>query len=745
MAVSPVGREIDRVDGRKKVTGQATYAADHKFENLAYAYVVTSTVPRGRIKEMDISAALGAPGVLDVYNPDKANNRNLGLTMPSMTPPLGHVENYPPLEDWEIRYRGQAIAVVVAETFEQARDAAGLITTTYETTPARLSMEDNSPGVPASIPGFPPFSFTKLAPGVASIDAALAASEVVIESSFHQPVQHHVAMEPHAAVVTWEGKERVTIYTGSQSPVAAQLLLAGRLGLPPANTRIVCTYTGGGFGSRVMSWNDAILAAGAARKLGRPVKLVMAREQVFTMVGHRGHVNQTVKLGASRSGVLTVVSHDCDAERPAVGGWPLLPAREVSDSLYKTPNLHVAQRFVELDMPPTWAMRGPNEAPGAFAIETAMDELAVATGVDPVELRLRNYATVGPEDGRPWSSKHLDECYRVGARRFGWSARRAKPRSRVEGEWLVGMGMATAIYPVARQAASARVELLRDDTAAVASGTSDMGTGSLTVLAIVGADSLGIPVRKVTPSVGDSALPPGATAAASGATQSTVPAIQDAAAAVIEELKKLAVSESKSPWHGADPKSLTYRDGKLSGGGRSMTFGRLLSTVGRSSVQATVNVQHDPEIVGRYSWHSFGAHFCEVRVNRFTGEPRVARWTTVVDVGRVVNAQTARSQLIGGVIWGIGHGLLEENRLEVATGRLAASNMADYMVPVNADIPEIDVHWLDRPDPQIGGLGARGLGELGTVGAAAAIGNAVFNATGIRVHETPITLDKLLQ
>ncbi|WP_345075150.1 xanthine dehydrogenase family protein molybdopterin-binding subunit [Phytohabitans flavus] len=725
-----------------KVTGAAPYAADYPISNVAHAYVVTSTIGRGQILEMDTTAARAAPGVLAVYNPDN----NLGLLAPPAGPPPGIVENYAPLQDREVRYRGQAIAVVVAESFEQARDAAALVTTTYREATPNTSLEANSPGVPAvGPPGFPPLNFTVLAPGVASIDAALADSAVVVEATFHQPIQHHIGMEPHASIAEWNADQsRVTVHTGSQTPMNCRQLIAARLGIPPQAVHVVTPYVGGGFGSRVMAWNDAILAAGAARKLGRPVKLVLTREQVFTMVGHRGQVNQTIRLGASRSGVLNVLSHDCDSELPAVGGWPTLPAHDTSDALYKTPNLHIGQRFVSLDLPPTWAMRGPNEAPGAFALETAMDELAVATGVDPVELRLRNYATVMPGAGRPWSSKHLDDCYRIGARRFGWSARRAKPRSRTDGQWLIGMGMATAIYPTNQWPAAAKVELRHDDTAVVSTATSDLGTGALTVLAITCADSLGIPLRKVTPQLGDSTLPPGATAAGSGATTSSVPAIQAAAADVIRALVQLAVTEPRSPWHGAAARDLTYENGRLHGGGLSMTFGRLLTTVGRSGIEATQQTQLDTEVAEQYELHSFGAHFCEVRVNCFTGEPRVTRFTTVVDAGRIVNAQATRSQLVGGVIFGIGQALLEDNPLELGTGRLAAANMADYMVPVNADIPDIDVHWLDRPDPYIGGLGTRGLGELGTVGSAAAVGNAIFNATGIRRRDLPITLDKLL-
>jgi xanthine dehydrogenase YagR molybdenum-binding subunit len=742
MTISPVGREHDRLDGRKKVTGTAEYAADYPVPGLTYAYVVTSTIARGHVAEMDTGAALAAPGVLAVYGPDDP----LRLVKPPPGPPPGIVENWVPTTTREVFYRGQAIAVVVAETFEQARDAASLVRTTYQATEANNSLEAGSPGVPAvGPPGFPPLNFTVLAPGTASIDAALADSDVVIEARFHSPIQHHVAMEPHATIAEWNSdRTRVTVRVGTQAPMMCRQHLSVKLGVAPEAVHVISPYVGGGFGSRVQTWGDAVLAAGASYRLGRPVKLVLTREQVFTMVGRRGQVNHTVRVGASRTGVLNVLSHDCDSELPRVGGWPMLPAHDTSDVLYKTPNLHIGQRLVALDMPPTWAMRGPNEAPGSFALETVMDELAVATGVDPVELRLRNYATVSPEAGKPWSSKHLDDCYRIGARRFGWSARRAEPRSRVDGQWLIGMGMATAVYPANVGAASARVELRSDDTAAVSTATSDMGTGALTMLAITAADALGIPVRMVTPRLGDSTLPPGVTAAASAATASSVRAVLAAADAVKTALIQLAVTEPRSPWYGAAPEDLTYDGGRLRGAGHSITFGRLLGIAGRRSIDAERRTELDAETAQTYEMHCFGAHFCEVRVNRFTGEPRVTRFTTVVDAGRVVNARATRSQLVGGVIFGIGQALLEKDPFELETGRLAAANMADYMVPVNADVPDIDVHWLDRPDTHLNGLGARGLGELGTVGSAAAVGNAIYNATGIRRRDLPITLDKLL-
>lgn len=734
MAYTPVGREIDRIEGRLKVTGAARYSGDYPAPALAHAYLVTSSIGLGRIRTMDTAAALGAPGVLDVYSPFHP------LRLYVM-PGLG--ENYAPLQDRDVRFHGQIIAMVVAESFEQARDAAAMITTTYNAEPPRTSLDDEPSTLPGTSPDGHPLRSTTLSDGVASIDAALAASDVVVQVDFHQHSQHHVAMEPHATLAQWRDGI-LTVHSGTQVPLFAVMLIAARLGIPADRVQVMSKYVGGGFGSKVLSWYDTSLAAAAAEVLNRPVRLVLTREQVFQVIGRRGRINQTVRLGASRDGVLTAVSHVADAEMPAVGGWHMVAAETSSGLSYRTPNLHVEDRQVALDMSPTWAMRAPNEAPGAFALETAMDELAVATGVDPVELRLRNYTTVVPGTERPWTSKYLDECYRVGARRFGWSARAATPRARTDGDWLIGMGMASAAYPTDRQPATVRVRLRADNTAVVSTATVDPGTGAATMVATVGADALGIPMRRIELQYGDSTLPQGGSSVGSGATASTVPAVQAAARAAVDELRRLAVTSTRSPWHGVDPADLHYENGRLRSADRAMTFGQLLTTVGTPAVGGEGSHQPGDE-ANRYAIHSFGAHFCEVRVNRHTGEPRVNRFTTVVDAGRVVNAKAARSQLVGGVIMGIGHALLEHNPVEPHTGRLAASNLADYMVPVNADIPDVDVHWLDRPDPVLSELGAKGLGEIGTVASAAAVGNAVFNATGVRVRDLPITLDKLVE
>jgi xanthine dehydrogenase YagR molybdenum-binding subunit len=470
--------------------------------------------------------------------------------------------------------------------------------------------------------------------------------------------------------------------------------------------------------------------------------LILNRAQVFSVVGHRSAVRQRVRLGARADGTLTAVSHESDAEAPAVGGWPLRAAAETTAALYRTPNLHVDQRQVVLDTPPTWAMRAPNEAPGAFAIETAMDELAVATDVDPVELRLRNYATMLPGSNRRWTSKRLDECYRLGASRFGWDRRRGTPATNRDGQWLIGMGMATAIYPAAGRSGNAVSVRFRDDGSVLAStGVMDIGTGAATALAIVVADAAGLPMDRVVTEVGDTILPPGPGAVGSRATGSMAPTARAATRAAIDNLIRTASRNPASPL-AASATPISYAAGTLRTGNQRIGFGDLLRTLRMPEINA-VQTSEDT-ISPQFAAHGFGAHFCEVRVNSLTGETRVSRFTTVVDIGRVINAKAARSQVVGGVIFGIGHALLEANPVD-PSGRLAASNLADYVVPVNADVPFIDAVCLDGDDPDFSDVGARGVGELGTVGSAAAIGNAVFNATGIRIRDLPIHPEALLR
>jgi xanthine dehydrogenase YagR molybdenum-binding subunit len=722
---------MKRVDADLKVTGRAVYAADNNVDHLAYGYLLTATVGLGTITAMDTGVASRAPGVLAVYTPFEP------LKLYTYTKEQND-ELTPPIQDANVRYHGQAIGLVVAETFEQARDAASLVRVTYDARTPAASFRDGL-GTAGPPPSGTPVSEV-LAPGVGSIDEALAASEVTVSATYTTTELNHNAMEPHPTVATWTG-DHLTIYTATQGVKLVVDRLANALGIEAEKIHVLNPYVGGGFGNKWGIWAHTPLTAAAARALGRPVKTVLTREQTFTVVGHRPASHQTVALGAGRDGVLTAIKQDGISSKSASNGF-YEPVANLSMSLYGSANLHAGRKVVTLDVPVTTIMRAPQEANGSFALESALDELAVKLGMDPLRLRMVNDTPVVPSSGIPWSSKHLQECYRIGADRFGWSRRDPEPGSVLDGDWLVGMGMATATYGASRAQASTKVRLRADGTATVSGTGADLGTGQSTVWAILLADSLGIPVGRARAELGDSAAPIAANAGGSGSTSTNGPAVQLAADAAKTAMIALAVQDERSPFHGLDPSAVLFEDGRLSSGTVSERFEKLLTDLDVPGVEATATSPKNS--VKDHAFRSFGAHFCEVRVNRWTREPRVARWLTVVDAGTIVNATTARNQIMGGVVMGIGQALMEETRIEPGTGRFANADLADYLVPVNADIPHIDVHFLDYPDTLLSPLGARGIGEFGIVGAAGAVANAVCNATGRRVRDLPITLDKLL-
>ncbi|MCO6006113.1 xanthine dehydrogenase family protein molybdopterin-binding subunit [Actinoallomurus purpureus] len=721
----------DRVDGRLKVTGAATYAADNRLDRLAYGYLVTSTVARGTIVSMDTAAASKAPGVLAVYTPFDP------LKLYRYTKEQND-ELTPPLQDKNVRYFGQAIGLVVAETFEQARDAASLIQVRYDARPAAASFHDGLASA-TDPPSGSPISEV-LAPGVGSIDDALNASEITVSATYTASMQNHNAMEPHPTVAAWDG-DHLTLYTATQGVMLVVARIAEALGIDTSKIHVRNPYVGGGFGNKWGIWAHTPLTAAAARALGRPVKTALTREQTFTVVGHRPASQQTVSLGAARDGTLKAIKNDGVSSKSASNGF-YEPVANLCLSMYASPNIRVSRKIVTLDVPVTTIMRAPQEANGSFALESAVDELAVKLGMDPLELRRKNDSPVVPSSGLPWSSKHLDECYRIGAERFGWSRRRPTPGAVTDGDWLVGLGMATATYGASRAQASVKVRLLAGGTAVVSGTGADLGTGQSTVWAILAAESLGIPVGRIRPDLGDSSSPVAANAGGSGSTSTNGPAVQLATEAAKTAMIALAVQDERSPFHGKAADSVRFEDGRLKAGDLSVPFGSLLTSLDVPGVEATATSAKNGDKT--HGFRSFGAHFCEVRVNAWTGEPRVSRWLTVLDAGRIVNEKTARNQIIGGVVMGIGHALLEETRLEPATGRIANADLASYLVPVNADIPRIDVHFLDYPDTLLSPLGARGIGEFGIVGAAGAVANAIYNATGKRVRDLPITLEKLL-
>jgi xanthine dehydrogenase YagR molybdenum-binding subunit len=738
MSGQVLGKAHDRLDGPLKVTGALRYSGDQQLANLAYGFLLTSTVARGEIRMMDVSEAEKAPGVVAIYTPFNSLKLYHGLTQAEGAN-SGEID--PPLQNNKIRYYGQIIGLIVAESFEQGRDAAALVKVDYTpeqpVTTWEAGLKHAFP--PAAIDGQPP-TVAILGDGVSSIDAVIQKAGIVVDQTYTEPIYHHNPMEPHATTAVWQGN-RLTTYDATQFVPGQQRNVAAILGVNEDDVRVICPFIGGGFGSKQAVWTHSPLTAAAARALNRPIKTILTREQMFTLTGHRPALIQQITLAANEAGILQAIKHDVHSTVGFAGIYVEAAAQRTSRFIYKSPNIQVKQMLVPLNVGAPTSMRAPGESPGMFALECAMDELAVKLDMDPIELRMRNYSEFYPGRNVPYSSKTLSEAYRLGADRFGWSRRDPKPGSTKNGDWLVGMGMATAVYPAHRSRSSAKVRLQADGTAQVSLATEDLGTGMWTVVAIVGAQILGLPIERIRPEIGDSALPPAPVAGGSQSTASVTPAILKAAESAKVKLIQVAVEDANSPFYGMT--DVSYDSGELVGGGKREEFATVLNAIGRGAVEATESVASGDE-QKKYAFYSFGAQFSEVEVNRWTCEIRVKRVTSIIDIGTVVNPKTARNQIIGGIVFGIGMALLEGSHLDEATGRYANANFADYLVPTNADVPYIDVHFIGQPDTIFNPIGARGAGEIGVTGTPAAIANAVYNATGQRVRDFPITLEKLL-
>jgi xanthine dehydrogenase YagR molybdenum-binding subunit len=734
-------RSVDRFDGRLKVTGRALYPADHAVPNVCYGYLLQSSIAKGRIQLMDVTAAQNSPGVLAVFTP--FNPLKIYAPLTGSDEGANSGDFLPLLQNTAVFYFGQTIGLVVAESFEAARDAARLVKTVYQTQPAVVDMQAgmDKAYAPGSVGGMDA-TVAVLDEGVSSIDSVLREAEVSVSATYNSPIENHNPMEPHATLAVWNG-DRLTIYDATQWVQGQQRNLAAVLGIDEADVRVLCPFVGGAFGCKGSMWMHSPLTAAAARVLNRPVKTVLTREQMFTSVGHRPSVRQIVTLGATKQGTLTALKHEAYSSSSRVKFFTEAAAHRTSLALYKSPNILVSHRIVPLDYAPGTFMRAPGVAPGMFALESAMDELAVKLGLDPVELRLRNYATVDPVQKLPWSSKHLDECYRVGADKFGWPRRNLQPRSTRDGDWLVGHGMATALYPAHRRLAEVKVRFQSDGNVSVSSATHDLGTGMYTVLAVVASEELGIPIERIRPYLGDSGLTTSPGAGGSTSTASVSPAVMPAIEAAKKKLISVAISGPKSPLFGMKADQVSYDGGILRAGGKSVPFEAVLSALDRSAVEGSGSASPGEE-EHQYGFLSFGAQFCEMRVNEWTGEARVSRFTSVMDAGTIVSQKTARSQVIGGIVFGIGMGLLEATKVDPNNGWITNRNLAEYLVPTNADIPHIDVEFLNFPDTTFNPLGVRGIGEIGIAGVPAAIANAIYNATGIRVRDLPITPESLL-
>ena len=742
MSTSLIGQPVARVDGRLKVTGAARYAADHLARNVAHAFLVKSTIGRGRVTVFDTAPADRLAGVLGIWSARKP----IKFFLPGNSFMDGNVlgENLLPLQDDKVHYYGQTIGLVVAESYEIARQAASLVRVSYAEEKPVASFEDaqGTAFAPKDDPMVGPSELNRLAPGVKDFAAAMAGADVKVEATYHTPVGHHSTMEPHATVAQWDD-ERVTIWNCSQWMTGQKQTLAEVLGIPAEDVRVLCPFVGGGFGHKATLWMHSALVAAAARALKRPVKIALTREQTYNSVGYRPATIQSLQVGAKRDGKLVALRHAALSSQSMIHDFIEPAAHRTSPVLYDAPNLEVRHRVVNLNVgAPTW-MRAPGEAPGMFALESAMDELAVLLKMDPIELRLKNYAETNPEKGLPWSSKHLKECYEKGAEMFGWSARDPEPGKRRDGDWLVGWGMASALYPGMRFPSSARVRVMADGTAIVSAATHDLGTGMYTIMCQVAAEALGLPIDRVKSELGDSSMPPAALAGGSMSSASVMPAVQAAAQGAVKKIAMLAAQDPKSPFSGMKPDELKIENGALTAAGKRESVAVQITRAGHAYVENTASSAPGAE-AQKFAVSSFGAHFCEVRVHALTGEARVARWVAAMDIGRVLNARTARSQVLGGVTWGIGMALTEESVLDPRTARWTTGDLASYHVPVNADVPKIDVWFTDEPDLNFNPLGVRGVGEIGITGTTAAIANAIYHATGKRIRDLPITPDRIL-
>jgi xanthine dehydrogenase YagR molybdenum-binding subunit len=733
-----IGQPLNRTDGILKVTGRAQYAAEFPAANLAHAVLVTSTIARGRVASIDSSRADAMPGVLYVMTSRNAP-RLPNHGQPEVAPPAQRRLSL--LQDDEVRYDNEPIAVVVADTLERAVDAAAALRIAYEAASPALDFAQGktSGHAPSSMIGGKPDTER------GNIEQGLQAGSTRIDAVYTTPMEHHNPMEPHAVMASWDGP-RLTLYDTTQGVANAKKAVATFFGMPQDDVHIISPFVGGGFGCKGSVWSHVVLCAMAARETGRPVRLALTRPQMFGPVGARPRTEQHLVLAARKDGTLTGLRHDVLATTSTFEDWTETSA-VLTRMLYEVPNLATSHRLVPLNVGTPTFMRAPGETTGSFALESALDELAVALKMDPLDLRLKNYAEVHPQEGKPWSSKQLRECYRLGAERFGWSKRAPMPRSMRHGSTLTGMGMATATYPALRSEAGAFARILPDGTAIIASGTQDLGTGTYTVMTQVAADALGFPLDRISFALGDSSLPNAPVSGGSQSVASVAPAVRETAAAARQRLIEMACADSGSPLHGISAADLTVIDGSVvsrADSARRDPAAAIIARNGGHPIEARVSAKRGDE-ADRYAFHSFGAVFVEVHVDEALGTIRVPRVVAVYDVGRLLNEKTGKSQLMGGIVWGLGAALEEASELDPRYGRVVNANLAEYHVPVNADIGMIDVSVLNVPDPRLNSLGARGIGEIGITGVPAAIANAVYHATGVRVRDLPITLDKVLQ
>ena len=734
---SSEGQPLTRRDGRLKVTGQATYAADNHPDGMLYAVMAVSSISRGRVTALDVPAARAHPGVVEVITP--ANCPPFAVD-PDVK--LGGFSfRIEVLQNDTVRYANQPIAVVVAETLEAATEGAALLNPQYDIETARTGLADGIRFAPASVGvGAPPRS------GHGDLEAGFAAAAQVVEAAYATPAQFHNAMEPHVVVAQWDG-DHLTLDMPNQALVMSCMAYGAYFGIPPQNVLIRSPYLGGGFGSKAILNGPQLLGIMAARMLQRPVKLVLTRAQMYGPVGHRGRTWQNLRLGLDAHGKLTALHHSTISATSSFEDF-LEPASNASLPLYASPAILAEHEGLRLDIGTPGPMRAPGEASGSAALEVAMDEAAQACGMDPLDFRLANYAETDPANGKPFSSKALRECYAEGAKSFGWAGRPLAPRQmKDENGLLVGWGMGTAVFPCPHFPAQARATLRADGTGLVETAGVDMGQGAWTVLAQIAAEALGLDPEQVELRSGVSSLPDAGIAGGSGHTASAGMALHNAGEAAITKLTALASAEPQSPLFGAAVTEVVARNGRLhrrDDEGRSEAFVDIIARAGGAEVVGLGHMTRDEAAVAKYAMYSHGAVFAEVKVDPDLGQVRVTRLVGAFAAGRIINPHLVRSQYVGGMIWGTSFALLEEAIADRRTGRIMNADLADYHIPTNADAPFLDAILVPEEDPFVNPLGVKGVGEIGVTGAVGAIANAVWHATGVRVRRFPIRLEDLI-
>jgi len=741
---SPIGRNTPRIDGPLKVSGVAQYASDFHFPGLLYAVPVEATIANGKIRQLDTTAAEKMPGVRAILhraNIGKILRSTLGEGMEGIC-----VERRPPFADDVIGYYGQYVALAVADTFESAKAAADAVRVTYDKNKPNVERDlkaDNDPEVVATTYG----PEHRLQSERGDPEAAFASAPVKLDQTYVTPAETHNPIELQGATAMWDGS-MLTIYEESQAIFNMRSVLAQMFGLPQENVRVITKFVGSGFGSKLWPWTHCPLAAAAARQLGKPVKLVLSRKMMFQAAGHRAHTQQRMRLGATPEGKLVSLQQDYVYERSMLDDYHE-NCGEATSFQYSVPNLRVRFGRAKRNIGSPSDMRGPGAVPGLYATESAMNELADELKIDPVRLRVLNEPKIDEGLGIPFSSRHFLECLDLGAEKFGWSNRKPEVGSMKRDGLTLGWGMAGAAWVAARFAAAASMELRNDGTARIACGTQDIGTGTYTILAQLASDKTGVPLGKVEVALGDTSLPEGPVSGGSMATGSVIPAVFAAADNAAKSLLTLATTTSGSPFEKRQPDDLAFESGrvfvKANGPAGGIPF---VDVLRRANVRFVTGSGKSEATFGekkpKFSTHSFGCHFVEVTWQPEIARLRVNRVVTVIDAGRIINPLAGRNQIEGAVVMGIGMALLEHTTYDPQNGAPINSNLADYIVAVNADVPKLEVHFLDYPDLELNAVGARGIGEIGLAGIAAAITAATYHATGVRVRELPIKIEDLL-